>query len=161
MKWKGKKPLSLEERVARIAGAGIAGDNKVCFENLEDETLVMEDLPTRIRKVLGIVRENRRQSGMLFFVMYDIENNKVRRLVARYLLECGCLRIQKSIFLGNLTAESCNRIKADLAQVQSYYENEDSILIVPVSMDHFKAMTVIGQNIDFDVVTRDKSTLFF
>ncbi len=98
---------------------------------------------------------------MLFFVMYDIENNKVRRLIAKYLIEMGCQRVQKSIYIANLSHDKYDRIKADLTQVQSFYDNEDSILVVPVSNENLTAMKMIGQNIDFDIVTRNKNTLFF
>ena len=98
---------------------------------------------------------------MLFFVMYDIESNKVRNLVAKYLIRMGCTRIQKSIFLADLEPESVSKIKSDLADVQSAYENNDSILIVPVSTDELRAMKIIGQNIDMDLIVRNKNTLFF
>jgi hypothetical protein len=45
--------------------------------------------------------------------------------------------------------------------VQECYENNDSILLVPVSTDEIKAMKVIGQNIDFDLILKNKNTLFF
>ena len=98
---------------------------------------------------------------MLFFVMYDIESNKVRNLVAKYLIRMGCTRIQKSFFLADLEPDSVSKIKSDLADVQSAYENNDSILIVPVSTDELRAMKIIGQNIDVDLIVRNKNTLFF
>jgi CRISPR-associated protein Cas2 len=36
-------------------------------------------------------------------------------------------------------------------EVQDCYENEDSILLVPVSTDEIRAMKMIGVNIDFDL----------
>lgn len=98
---------------------------------------------------------------MLFFVMYDIESNKVRNQIVKYLIRSGCYRIQKSIFLANLSHEKFNRIKDDLTEVQSYYDNNDSILLVPISTDYIQAMKIIGQNLNIDVITKSKSTLFF
>ena len=39
--------------------------------------------------------------------------------------------------------------------------NNDSIFLVPVSTDEIRAMSVIGQNIDFDLILQNKNTLFF
>ena len=73
----------------------------------------------------------------------------------------GCFRIQRSIFLADLTPERYEKIRAELTEVQSYYENEDSILIVPVSTDLLKSMRIIGKSLDVDIIMRTKNTLFF
>ena len=98
---------------------------------------------------------------MLFFVMYDIESNKVRRYVVKYLERQGCTRIQKSIFLADLEMSKFNEIKNDLAEVQAVYENNDSILVVPITTEYLRSMKIIGQNIDTDVITHSRNTLFF
>jgi CRISPR-associated endonuclease Cas2 len=76
--------------------------------------------------------------------MYDIENNKVRNQIAKYLIKKGCTRVQRSIFLADLNTDTYEMIKSDLTEVQAMYDNHDSILIVPVSMEHIRAMKVIG-----------------
>ena len=98
---------------------------------------------------------------MLFFVMYDIESNKVRYQIMKYLIKKGCTRVQKSIFLADLPSSIYNTIREELALVQESYDNNDSILIVPISTDYLSAMKIIGQSIDIDVITRSKNTLFF
>lgn len=54
---------------------------------------------------------------MLFFVMYDIESNKVRYQVSKYLIKKGCFRIQRSVFLAELSHEDYSQIRSDLAEV--------------------------------------------
>ena len=98
---------------------------------------------------------------MLFFVMYDIESNKVRRLIVRYLQKLGCTRIQKSIFLAENTMAVYNKIKEDLAEVQAVYDNQDSIIVLPVTTDYLRMMKIIGKEVNIDVITKTKSTLFF
>jgi CRISPR-associated protein Cas2 len=98
---------------------------------------------------------------MLFFIMYDIESNKVRYNIVKYLERMGCYRIQKSIFLANLSMEKYEQIKSNMVEVQSLYENHDSIIICPVSSDILRSMKIIGQNINLDVITQNKNTLFF
>lgn len=126
---------------------------------------VMDDIPsleTRVYNLLGLVNDiKRKASNMLFFVMYDIESNKVRRYVVKYLERMGCTRVQKSIFLADLDAAKYQEIKSDLAEVQAAYDNEDSILVVPLSTEYLKAMKIIGKNINIDIITHSKNTLFF
>ena len=49
----------------------------------------------------------------------------------------------------------------DLTEVQSTYENEDSILIVPISSEYLRSMKIIGQKIELDIIMHNKNTLFF
>lgn len=93
--------------------------------------------------------------------MYDIESNKVRNLVCKYLIRNGCSRIQRSIFLADQSVDVYNRIREDLTQVQECYDNEDSIIVLPVTTDYLKMMKVIGKNLNMDIITRSKTTLFF
>lgn len=160
MAWRNKPPLSLEERMQRIDLAGLKKGLKPLKDTEDDEPL--QSIDQRIKTILDIEEKHSRHRGtMLFFVMYDIENNKVRNQVVNYLIRSGCHRIQKSIFLADLEAEKFSQIKEDLVKVQSYYDNHDSILIVPISTDYLQAMKVIGQNINFDIITKNKNTLFF
>ena len=124
-----------------------------------------DGLPTlqqRIDAIFEIIHKTKTEGGkMLFFVMYDIESNKVRYNVVKYLERMGCYRIQKSIFLANLSIEKYESIKSDLVEVQSLYENHDSIIVCPVSSDLLRSMKIIGQSINLDVITQSKTTLFF
>ena len=152
--------LTFPQIIEKLHKAGIEDSKPI--ENRSSEWESLESIDDRIRTVLGIVNaEKRKVTDMLFFVMYDIESNKVRNQVSKYLLRMGCFRIQRSIFLADITLEKYEQIRSDLTEVQSYYENNDSILIVPVSTDLLKAMRIIGKNIDVDIIMRTKNTLFF
>ncbi|HPD64669.1 MAG TPA: hypothetical protein P5050_04435 [Bacteroidia bacterium] len=48
-----------------------------------------------------------------------------------------------------------------LKEVQSFYDNNDSIFFVPVSSDEIRAMKIIGQSIDFNFFLSNPSTIFF
>jgi len=125
----------------------------------KDEILSLEE---RLDEIFEITEKRERNVGnMLFFVMYDIENNRVRRLVSKYLIKKGCTRIQKSIFLADLPSEKYEQIRNDLTEVQEAYENLDSILVVPISTDYLKSMKIIGKDISVDVIMKSKNTLFF
>ena len=155
-----KEELTFPQKLAKLKHAGIQGAKMLSSKNSGWESL--ESIDERIEKILGIVNnKNRKITDMLFFVMYDIESNKVRYQVAKYLLRMGCYRIQRSIYLAELSPEKYERIRSDLTEVQACYENQDSILIVPVSTDLLKSMKIIGKTIDVDIIMRTKNTLFF
>ncbi len=93
--------------------------------------------------------------------MYDIESNRVRNQIVKYLIRTGCTRVQKSIFLADLPIAVYDEIRTNLTEVQQCYDNEDSILIVPISTDYLRSMKVIGQTLDVDLILKTKNTLFF
>lgn len=155
-----REKLTFPQVMAKLKRAGI--DNSPTIRSNPPDLTAIDSIDERVKKLIGIIRQKERDStNMLFFVMYDIESNKVRHQVAKYLIKRGCFRIQRSIFLADLTPETYNQIKNDLVEVQACYENEDSILITPISTDTLNSMKIIGKNIDVDVITRSKNTLFF
>lgn len=155
-----KKELSFIEAMMKIHRSGLSKGKAVNRKiNAIDQLTSVEE---RIKEIFAIFNSSYKNIGnMLFFVMYDIESNKVRRLIVKYLEKKGCLRIQKSIFIGNLPVGVYNEIRDDLAAVQECYENCDSILVVPIPSDYLQSMKVIGKNINIDIITKTKSTLFF
>ena len=158
---KRKPPLSFVEIMMRLKDSGLDGSDS---PNRQIDSPV-DNLPTleeRLKCIFNIVkREYSSARNMIFFVMYDIENDKVRHQVVKYLIAKGCTRVQKSIFLADLPTEVYNKIRSDLTEVQVCYENQDSILVVPISTDYLQAMRVIGKTINVDVITKSKNTLFF
>lgn len=120
------------------------------------------DLTTTTRRIIGLTDQlERKSTNMLFFIMYDIESNKVRTQIAKYLLRNGCMRIQKSLFLADLPSEKMENMIADLTQVQACYENNDSIIVVPIPADYLQSMSSIGKKIDLNFIMKTRSTWFF
>lgn len=156
---KKKPPLSFVQKMKALAESGVFGSPAPGSISEDD---VLSPLDVRVDRILGLTEKTKKQNGrMLFFVMYDIESDKVRRLVVRYLQKLGCVRIQKSIFLAESTVAVYNRIKEDLAEVQAVYENQDSIIVLPVTTDYLRMMKIIGRTVNVDVITKTQNTLFF
>ncbi|WP_291528078.1 CRISPR-associated endonuclease Cas2 [Bacteroides sp. UBA939] len=157
---KKKTVLTFPQKMMKLSQAGMA--NSKMINRLPNDYASIPELDVRVRHVLGLINNPQRPAtNMLFFVMYDIENNKVRNQIAKYLLRKGCTRVQRSIFLADLNADKYESIRSDLAEVQSLYDNHDSILIVPISTDYLQAMKIIGKSIDVDIIMKSKNTLFF
>lgn len=154
-----KPPLSFVDQMKKLIASGINDSPKIV---VKDDSDALTPLEERVQDILGLSDNARkRKDRMFFFVMYDIESDKVRRLVVKYLIREGCTRIQKSIFLADRPVATYNKIKSDLAEVQAVYDNEDSIIVLPVTTDYLRMMKVIGKNIDVDIITHNKNTLFF
>lgn len=160
---KPKPPLSLAEQMQKIINARLKlppRDNDSEVDNDIDNDI--GSLEQQIQKILGIVCDTKtKDNHMVFFVMYDIRSNKVRRLVFKYLTRKGCTPIQRSIFLAEAPTDVFQQIQSDLAEVQQAYENKDSIIVLPITTDYLRMMKIIGQHIAVDVITHNKSTLFF
>jgi len=158
---KKREPISPLEALRKLAQAGVQ-DSPRPTRHIDQDLDELPSLESRISCLLGIANETSRPTtNMIFFTMYDIESNKVRRLIAKYLISKGCTRIQDSIFLADLPRPTCEEIKRDLAEVQSLYDNHDSIIVCPISTDQLHAMHVIGEHLDVDIITHKRNTLFY
>ncbi|MGB4957850.1 MAG: CRISPR-associated endonuclease Cas2 [Saprospiraceae bacterium] len=124
------------------------------------EELPIEDKIHRIMEWLA-AQSRIKSNVMLYLIMYDIENNKIRTHIAKYLIKKGCLRIQKSVYLAKSSVQVMKEIRDTLKEINEVYENRDSIFVLPVPEEKFSNITVIGQNIEFDLVTKQKNVLFF
>lgn len=122
--------------------------------------LGMEEKMHRIMEWLA--QKSRVKSNvMLYLILYDIENNKVRTQVAKYLIRKGCLRIQKSVYLAKSSSSVMKDISKTLKEINEIYENQDSIFVMPVPEEKFNNITVIGKNVEFEIVTKPRNVLFF
>lgn len=155
-----KHKLSLPQVEQKLRIATLDKNLSPNRKRLED--FEFTSINDRIKNILQIINVNPRPAtNMMFFVMYDISSNKVRSLIAKYLIRKGCSRVQRSIFLADLNLSLYEEIRNDLAEVQSAYDNNDSILIVPISEGYLDAMRIIGQDINIDIITHRKKTIFF
>lgn len=154
-----KAIITLKEKIRLIKEAGIQVPPPIKLESEEDQ---LESLPHRIQSILGVIRHQpQKATTMNYLILYDIEDNKVRRLVAKFLQQKGCIRIQKSVFMANTTNEKFVDIHETLKDINEFYENSDSIIVVPVNVADVRSMKLIGKNVNIDILTNPPTTLFF
>lgn len=152
-----KKEFTLAETLARIAAAGIAEAPPPLTE-----AEAMLPLDERIQKILGIIQDSPiKATDMVYLIMYDISNDKVRLQISKYLERQGCIRIQRSVFIARTDNPHFQEIHDTLKEVNSYYENEDSIILAPLNASDARAMKLIGKNVHIEAVTDKPNTLFF
>lgn len=152
--------MSLKERLARLMKAGLNPAAQHTATPDDDDDLL--PLPQRIQKILGIVKSNpQKATAMHYLIMYDIENNKVRRLISKYLEQQGCIRVQKSVFMAHTGHPKFQEIYEALKDINSYYDNADSIMLVPVNVADVRSMKLIGKNVNIEILTNPRNTYFF
>ena len=157
---KKKNPLTFLEVMRKLKCAGITSTNALDSEIGHQPE--MESISERIEKMFRIINNAKdNPTHMIFFIMYDIEHNKVRNHIAKYLIKKGCYRVQKSVFLAKKERTVFKEIHETLKEVQDMYDNEDSILFIPVSTDELRSMKIVGKNINLELITGSKTTLFF
>lgn len=154
-----KHAIGLSEAIRRIKAAGIRETTPPAPAS-EDELLL--PLSERIVRILQIIRDDpQKATEMIYLIMYDITDNKVRTQIAKYLEKQGCTRIQKSVFLARSEARNFQEIHDALRDVNDMYDNEDSIILVPVNASDARAMKLIGKNVQIEAITDKPNTLFF
>jgi len=165
-----KRTLSLEEKLRLWLQAGIKGSVDEADSESQsssdadplDDVKLLPDLKQRIQKLLHIVKAHpMKATDMLSLIMYDIEDNRVRNIIARYLIRKGCIRIQKSVYFLRAHHRVYKEIAEALKQVQASYDNQDSIILVPIPHDVPGSMQIIGKEIHITRLVDHPNTLFF
>ncbi|MGG7163513.1 CRISPR-associated endonuclease Cas2 [Clostridium ihumii] len=80
---------------------------------------------------------------MLYWVMYDISNDKNRRKVVKACKDKGLNRVQKSIFLGTLNKNQKDELKILIEM--NMEDDKDSIYIFPSTREFLYDTDLIGK----------------
>jgi CRISPR-associated protein Cas2 len=80
---------------------------------------------------------------MLYWVIYDISKNSIRKRVSDKCKDYGLSRVQKSAFLGELTK---NKSEMLMTEIQGCTDNKssDCIFLIPQCKDCFSSREIIG-----------------
>lgn len=156
---KKKKKLTFYERIVKIKRAGLSSDSDLTTPPTTLDILPLSERLPLVDKVLQNFKY-KKPDDMYAFIMYDIENNKIRNQVAKYLIRNGCTRVQKSVFLASVKRKKFMEIYQTLKEINSMYDNHDSLFFVPIGEDILNNAKIVGLNIDFEIITNTPNTLF-
>ena len=131
------------------------------FVALENATNILPDGLKDFFNFFKNAQQLKRSEDMYCFIMYDIENTKIRNMMAKYLIQKGCIRVQKSIYFARFHRKLQREVTEMLRKMQACYENQDSILVLPVGEDMLNSLTCIGKSFEFKLIAAPKHTLFF
>ncbi len=152
--------LSETQKIRLIQSSGVIGRNK-SEDKVNKEEIELVSIQSRIKQILSLTREVIKPNEMHYLIMYDIENNKVRVIIAKYLLSKGCVRIQKSVFLAKTKYTVYQEICKNIKEIQELYHNKDSIIFVPITSQSLGSMEIIGKEIQISAFIDPPNTLFF
>ena len=96
---------------------------------------------------------------MIYLLLYDISDDKIRTKVSKILVEEGYERIQFSVFIGNRDPKQVlglwNRIKLIMSK-----EEDAKLYVFKLNENNFKNMDIIGKfDYDFDYILGEKKSL--
>lgn len=156
------REFNLKEQIEKIQKAGLFRPpeaNPTLQELSKEDQLA--PLPERIKKILGILQgQPIKSTTMNYLIMYDIQNNKVRTLVSKYLVKNGCIRVQKSVFLLHSDHKKFDQIRETLVEINEVYENQDSIILIPLNISDARSMKLIGRNVNIERIVNPPNTVF-
>ena len=121
------------------------------------------ELPLHFGRFLDWFKQhkNKQAEEMYCFILYDIEHNKISRILAKFLEKKGCIRVQQSVFFAKMHRKLYAEIKGIITELQECYENQDTIMMLPVGEDMLNNMHCIGKNFDCELLTQSKHTVIF
>lgn len=86
---------------------------------------------------------------MNYLLSYDISDDKNRKRVSDYLIEKGFLRIQNSVFLGEIHITKIDDILENICLLVD--KDEDSIFCVPINKEDYENIFNFGKNKDYNL----------
>ena len=95
---------------------------------------------------------------MIVWVMYDIQNDRSRKLISKYCKQSGLYRVQYSVFLGTLTANEKDSLELQVEECVD--EEKDSVYIFPMSKNELQDTVLMGQAFDKKLVSDQVKALF-
>jgi CRISPR-associated protein Cas2 len=139
---------------------------KPAEENLEKrnyirtkEEMTLEDKINAINTVFG--NYNPDQLTMLHIICYDISHNQFRKYLSDYLEARGCIRVQKSVFMGELHRREYDTIMTTFNHIKERFDPADTIMIVPLSEFSVKGFRSFGRQTDMSFFTQKERVLLF
>jgi CRISPR-associated protein Cas2 len=95
---------------------------------------------------------------MYTWVIYDIRKNKTRARVVKRCKYYGLVRVQKSVFLGQIKSKWLKTMYVELSNVIN--QRTDRLFIVPISPSQFKRVLQTGASPSIQQSVDTKKTKF-
>jgi len=95
---------------------------------------------------------------MLTWVIYDIVKDKPRTQVAKTCQRAGIMRVQYSVFLGDLNANEIDELGLKIKSLID--EETDRVYIFPMCKEDFSKVRLLGEAFDKKLVTNEIRELF-
>ena len=80
---------------------------------------------------------------MLYWLIYDISENKIRSKIASKCKNYGFFRVQKSSFIGNLSKNKSEMLLLEIKELD--LSPEDCVFMIPACKSCFSEREIIGE----------------
>lgn len=79
---------------------------------------------------------------MLYWLIYDISENKIRSKIASKCKNYGLFRVQKSSFIGNLSKNKAEMLLMEIKDLE--LDENDCVFLIPACKSCFSEREIIG-----------------
>jgi len=97
--------------------------------------------------------------SVLVWIVYDIVEDRIRTKVAKECKKYGLVRVQKSVFLGQLKSNRFDELSEKCLSLID--EEDDSVYLFPFCQEDFRKIKVLGQGFDKKLVNDEILAKFF
>lgn len=98
---------------------------------------------------------------MLKIIMYDIDGDKPRTKLAKYLEREGFIRLQYSVFAGDIKAHHWKKV---WGRLKLFFEEKcqphDKIYVTKIDADNFRKMEGLGEKPDIPYILNEQNSLY-
>lgn len=131
------------------------------FERSVEQMTYTDDWKPDFNTIFTLLHKNfNNPKAMNCFIFYDIEDNRLRVKLAKYLLEKGAQRIQKSVYLANISKKLYNEIYRTMIELEAVLGINDSIFMVPIGEYHLAEMKMVGRDVDMSFSRSSQHVIF-
>jgi CRISPR-associated protein Cas2 len=95
---------------------------------------------------------------MIAWILYDIEDDKIRNKIAKLCKQAGLYRVQFSVFLGTLDKNKKDGLELEIEELIN--KEKDSVYIFPMAKSELQATALLGKAFDKKMVTDEVKALF-
>ena len=80
---------------------------------------------------------------MLYWLIYDISENKIRNKIVSKCKNYGLFRVQKSSFIGNLSKNKAEMLILEIKELE--LKSDDCVFLIPACKSCFSEREIIGR----------------
>ena len=151
-----RKILKDKGRLVKVAALP-----SMLFDEIVEQVKDKDDWVPDYETLFEILHKNfENPKAMNCFIFYDIEDNKLRVQLAKYFLRKGAQRIQKSVYLANISKKIYEEIFETLVELEPVLGENDSIFMVPIGEYHLAEMRMVGKDVDMSFSRSSQHVIF-
>jgi CRISPR-associated protein Cas2 len=107
-----------------------------------------------------IMRKGQNVHDQFVICTYDISSNRSRNAVIKSLYRAGLYRVQKSVFMGEISEKSHRRLESECRAFMQDMEENDHIMLIPLTEQQVFRIHVTGKALDLDLLLNRRRVLF-